>query len=67
MDAHGAGAAFVPNPKQGPSFAVNVGHENFVPVNDEQGYGSTHPELPPQTQVDNHVLQAASFLAVVFN
>ena len=37
-----------------------------VPVNDAQGYGSIHPELPPQTQVDSQVLQSASFFAVVF-
>ena len=45
---------------------MNVGQESTVPVNDAQGYGSTHPELLPQTQVDNQVLHSASLFAVVF-
>ena len=46
---------------------MNVGQESTVPVNDAQGYGSTQPELPPQTQVDNQVLHSESLFAVVFN
>ena len=45
---------------------MKVGHESTVPVNDAQGCGSTHPKLPLQTQVDNHVLQSVSLFAVVF-
>ena len=66
LAAQAAGAAIVPVPLQGPSKAVNVGQESAVPVNDEQFYGLTHPEFPPQTQVDNQVLHSASLLAVVF-
>ena len=38
LGAHGV-FNVVPVPKQGPSVAVNVGHESTVPMNLSQGYG----------------------------
>ena len=60
LDRHAVGAAIVPVPEQGPSVAVKVVHESIVPVNDEQGYGFTHPVVPFQTQVDNQALHSKS-------
>ena len=39
----GYGAVILPLPEQGPSEAINVGHESTVPINSEQGRSGTHP------------------------
>ena len=49
LGAQADGIESVPVPKQGPSVAVNVGHESTVPVNLSQVYGLTHPKFPPHT------------------
>ena len=72
MATQAAGEAIVPVPKQGPSVAVNVGHESTVPVNYAHSCGLTHPELPPQTQLATpavggyQIAHSASLFAVVF-